>query len=56
MTETLTRPPDTGTGLGKPWHVIVLNTECVGVSACSVPDQLTWARADLDDIAKWANS
>ena len=25
MTETLTRPPDTGTGLGKPWHVIVLN-------------------------------
>jgi hypothetical protein len=30
------------------WHVIVLNTECIGVSACSVPNQLTWARADLD--------
>ena len=25
MTETLTRPSDTGTGLGKPWNVIVLN-------------------------------
>ena len=25
MTETLTTPPDTGTGLGKPWNVIVLN-------------------------------
>jgi ATP-dependent Clp protease adaptor protein ClpS len=25
MTETLTRPPDTGTDLGKPWNVIVLN-------------------------------
>jgi ATP-dependent Clp protease adaptor protein ClpS len=25
MTETLTRPPDTGTEAGKPWNVIVLN-------------------------------
>jgi ATP-dependent Clp protease adaptor protein ClpS len=25
MTETLTRPPDTGTAAGKPWNVIVLN-------------------------------
>ena len=25
MTETLTRPPETGTDLGKPWNVIVLN-------------------------------
>ena len=25
MTETLTRGPDTGTDLGKPWNVIVLN-------------------------------
>ena len=25
MTETLTRPPDTGSALGRPWHVIVLN-------------------------------
>ena len=25
MTETLTRPPDTGSALGKPWNVIVLN-------------------------------
>ena len=25
MTETLTRPPGTGTDLGKPWNVIVLN-------------------------------
>ena len=25
MTETLTRPPDTGADLGKPWNVIVLN-------------------------------
>jgi ATP-dependent Clp protease adaptor protein ClpS len=25
MTEVLTRTPDTGTGLGKPWNVIVLN-------------------------------
>jgi ATP-dependent Clp protease adaptor protein ClpS len=25
MTETLTAPPETGTGLGKPWNVIVLN-------------------------------
>ncbi len=25
MTETLTRRPDTGTDLGKPWNVIVLN-------------------------------
>ena len=24
-TETLTTPPDTGTDLGKPWNVIVLN-------------------------------
>ena len=27
MTETLTAPPDTGTGLGKPWNVIVLNDD-----------------------------
>jgi ATP-dependent Clp protease adaptor protein ClpS len=25
LTETLTRPPDTGSALGKPWNVIVLN-------------------------------
>ena len=25
MTETLTRPPDTDSVLGKPWNVIVLN-------------------------------
>jgi ATP-dependent Clp protease adaptor protein ClpS len=25
MTETITRPPDTGADLGKPWNVIVLN-------------------------------
>ena len=25
MTETLTRPPDTGSLAGKPWNVIVLN-------------------------------
>ena len=25
MTETLTRPPDTGSALGRPWQVIVLN-------------------------------
>jgi ATP-dependent Clp protease adaptor protein ClpS len=25
MTETLTRPPGTGSSLGKPWNVIVLN-------------------------------
>ena len=25
MTETLTRPPDTGISAGKPWNVIVLN-------------------------------
>lgn len=25
MTETLTRPPDTGADLGKPWNVVVLN-------------------------------
>jgi ATP-dependent Clp protease adaptor protein ClpS len=25
MTETLTRTPDTGSDLGKPWNVIVLN-------------------------------
>jgi ATP-dependent Clp protease adaptor protein ClpS len=25
MTETLTRPPDTSSDLGKPWNVIVLN-------------------------------
>jgi len=25
VTETLTRPPDTGSALGRPWHVIVLN-------------------------------
>jgi ATP-dependent Clp protease adaptor protein ClpS len=25
MTETVTTPPETGTGLGKPWNVIVLN-------------------------------
>ena len=25
MTETLTRPPDTGSAFGRPWHVIVLN-------------------------------
>jgi ATP-dependent Clp protease adaptor protein ClpS len=25
MTETLVRPPDTGSGLGEPWNVIVLN-------------------------------
>ncbi|HEX7311533.1 MAG TPA: ATP-dependent Clp protease adaptor ClpS [Gaiellaceae bacterium] len=24
-TETVTRPPDTGTAAGKPWNVIVLN-------------------------------
>jgi len=26
-TETLTSPPDTGTELGKPWNVIVLNDD-----------------------------
>jgi len=25
MSETLTRPPESGTDLGKPWNVIVLN-------------------------------
>jgi ATP-dependent Clp protease adaptor protein ClpS len=25
VTETLTRPPETGADLGKPWNVIVLN-------------------------------
>jgi ATP-dependent Clp protease adaptor protein ClpS len=25
MTETLSRPPETGTGLNEPWNVIVLN-------------------------------
>jgi len=27
MTETLTRGPDTGTDVGKPWNVIVLNDD-----------------------------
>jgi ATP-dependent Clp protease adaptor protein ClpS len=27
MTETLTRPPDTRSELGKPWNVIVLNDD-----------------------------
>ena len=27
MTETLTRPPDTASELGKPWNVIVLNDD-----------------------------
>jgi ATP-dependent Clp protease adaptor protein ClpS len=27
MTETLTRPPETGSELGKPWNVIVLNDD-----------------------------
>jgi ATP-dependent Clp protease adaptor protein ClpS len=27
LTETLTRGPDTGTDLGKPWNVIVLNDD-----------------------------
>ena len=27
MTETLTRPPDSGTRAGKPWNVIVLNDD-----------------------------
>ena len=30
------------------WHVIVLNTECVGLAFCSVPNELAWASADLD--------